>query len=114
MSHQANTHSIWRFRIFTPKEGKKPSTKTRIELPEGATIFHCQPSLSTGGFNLYATVRKDAKMEKRNFIICRTGADLPDGIEDCQPVASFGLVHIFEVPSHVSIQFATADTKLEG
>ena len=95
---------------------KKGKFKQTLKLPKGSiylssqlsarghiNIFHLAPELPT----------EKTETETRGFITVRTGTELPDGIFDCQHLASLGIAHIFEVPSHLAKEFQDLKTGLE-
>lgn len=110
------TTKILRFLIFAPKINsatgsvEPPPTKLHVQLPKGCQILKAQVSMSTGGVNLWTLGGDDTETEKRFFMACRTGVDLPECILDCVHLLSCNGCHIFEIPEHVLAQFKDVAT----
>jgi len=117
-------NTIIRIKAFAPKiteDGIEPGApKQVLTVPQNSTFLSCEPS-SSGGFNIWlmAPTEKvgtdDAKdQEKRGYIACKTGVELPAELSDCLHLKSFSGIHIFEIPAHLAPAFAGAKTGLES
>ena len=85
--------------------GHEGQYKQALSLPKDALFISAQ--LSTRGcVNIYHITKEipheASEMEKRGFILVRTGADLPDTIFDCHHLMTIGLGHLFEIPTHLT------------
>jgi len=113
MKNEPKTTQILRYQIFKPliKNGFPTiNSKTHVDLPIGCSILSLEPSASTGAINLWTVGGSAEKLERRYFMACRTGVELPTEILDCVHVKTISGVHLFEIPKHLVEAFAEANT----